>query len=137
VPNPGHVQLEEDVGGRAPPLLVGRAQLAPQGQNRFRARLVEDFAAGGTEEVAVGGAGVAGGATQVVRVGDEVGGDGFPRRPAGAAGGGAFEQFGIDDGCAGHGGTGGRDLKRRRPARDVTRCSIISGRGKSNRKVFS
>jgi len=106
VPNPGHLQPNDDVGRGAPALLVGRAQVAAQGENGFGGGLVENLAAGGADELAVGGAGVVDEPAQLVRVGGEVGGDGLPRRPAGAAGGGAFEQVGIEGGCARHGGTG-------------------------------
>ena len=139
VADAGHLHPEDAVGRLPPPLLIGRPEFAAQGEQRFGTRLVEHLAAGGEGEGAVGGAGVAGEPAQLVGVGGEAGGDGLPRRPAGAAGGGPFEQFGIENGCVGHGGTGGNggEVVAGGGRNDVTTCSVHSRRGKSNQKVRS
>jgi hypothetical protein len=95
VPQLGHAELEDGVGGQpAGPLVVG-AEGPAEGEQGFAARLLDHLAAGEPEPPAVLRAGDADLLLEGLGVGVEPVGDGLPGRPAGAEFGGAVEQVGL------------------------------------------
>jgi hypothetical protein len=92
VPHRGHLQLEDHLGRVPAALVVGRPQLHPQGGDRLVHGFLGDLAAGGTQQPAVLQAGRLRESAELVGVGFEIGGDGFPGEPAGAEVGDFFEE---------------------------------------------
>jgi hypothetical protein len=113
-----HPQPEQQRRRLAPALLVLRPQLAAEREHGLGERLVGDLAAGGGEQPAVPGPGVAGELLEGVLVGVERGGGGLPRQAPGAQDRGADEERIGGGGVGCHGGNrvgraGGRQRCRR------------------------